>query len=117
MNTYLAKILEMGIDEVGEVKLSAKQTKDIINSKLTNKGGKKIKNRPKQPDNGMTEEEMDALQQKLFEKARQYSASDEEDDEAQNQGTTEQQQQYMYYQNPTNQQEYMQLQYQYYYQQ
>lgn len=36
MDCYLAKILELGIDEGDEVKLTEKQTKDMISQKLTN---------------------------------------------------------------------------------
>ena len=34
MDSYLSKILELGIDEGDEVNLSEKQTKDIINQKI-----------------------------------------------------------------------------------
>ena len=63
MDCYLAKILELGIDEGDEVKLTEKQTKDMISQKLVNQGGKKKKKRNhKDNGNGMTEEELIAEQ-------------------------------------------------------
>lgn len=59
MDGYLSKILELGIDEGDEVKLTEKQTKEIISQKLVTQGGKKKKKRGhKDLNNGMTEEEM-----------------------------------------------------------
>ncbi len=92
MNSYLAKILELGLDSEDQSaanssanvininSLTEKQTKQIISEKLTSQGGKK-KNKRKMKDNnpnGMTEEEMIAEQQRLFQKAREYDYSDEE---------------------------------------
>lgn len=73
MNSYLAKILELGLDSedtaaatssstnvINVNSLTEKQTKQIISEKLINQGGKK-KNKRKAKDNnpnGMTEEEM-----------------------------------------------------------
>ncbi len=66
MDRYLAKILELGLEEGESVNLNAKQTKEMINQKLQDKGGKKKKKRGGKVfgdnDNGMTEEELIAEQ-------------------------------------------------------
>ena len=79
MDHYLGKILELGIEEGDEVNLSEKQTKEIISQKLVSQNGKKKKKRGKRGDDnnhGMTEEELIAEQQKLFESARNYNYDD-----------------------------------------
>ncbi len=85
MESYLSKILELGIEEGDSFQLSEKQTKDIISQKiLNNQGGKKKKKRGHKDqgnNHGMTEEEMIAEQHRLFEKARQYDY-DEDSEEA-----------------------------------
>lgn len=83
MDSYLSKILELGIEEGDEVKLSEKQTKDIISQKmLSTQGGKRKKKRGAKGgfDNGLTEEQMIAEQKRLFENARLGQSDSEEDD-------------------------------------
>lgn len=81
MDSYLSKILELGLEDGSEVQLSAKETKDMISQKITGslQGGKKKKKRGGKggTDNGMTEEEMIAEQKRLFERAKNYDYSDD----------------------------------------
>lgn len=83
MDSYLGKMLELGLEDGGEVLLSSKEAKEMITQKISQVGaslGKGKKARGKKGfDNGMTEEEMIAEQKKLFEKARNYDYSDDED--------------------------------------
>lgn len=74
MDNYLSKILELGLEDGDEVNLSEKQTKEILQQKLVSSGGLKKKKRGKREDlnSGMTQEELMAEQQKLFENARNY---------------------------------------------
>ena len=78
MESYLAKILELGLEEGDELNLSEKQTKDMISQKLLSNAGKKRKRKNKDEANnhGMTEEEMIAEQQRLFNNAREYNYDD-----------------------------------------
>lgn len=94
MNNYLAKILELGIDQEGAgtaggyqdvVNLTEKQTKQIISEKLISQGGKKKNKRKKDNNHGMTDEEMIAEQQRLFQNAREYNYEDEDEDDSLNQ--------------------------------
>ena len=81
MDSYLSKILELGLEDGGEVQLSAKETKDMISQKISGvQCGKKKKKRGGKggTDNGMTEEEMIAEQRRLFDRAKNYDYSDGE---------------------------------------
>lgn len=75
MESYLAKILELGLQEGDELNLSEKQTKEMISQKLLKNASKKRNKREKDQANnhGMTEEELIAEQQKLFNNAKQYN--------------------------------------------
>lgn len=90
MDSYLSKILELGPLEE-QSSFSEKETKDMISHKMQAQNAfLKKKKKRLQHDNGMTEAEMIAEQQRLFEKAKMYDY-DEDDEEEQ-----QQQQQYQF---------------------
>jgi len=63
-------------------RMTDKETKELIEKKLKPmKSDRKRKRGEQEPPNGMTREEMIAEQQRLFDNARNYKASDDEEQE------------------------------------
>ena len=62
MDSYLSKILELGLDDDAEVNLSEKKTKEIISKKIVSQNKKKRKRGKHDELDGMTQEQLIAMQ-------------------------------------------------------
>ena len=73
MNGYVKDILDLKGEEEEEMKGSEKQRKDLLTSKLVSGGmGRKKKSKKFDNSDGMTQEELQALQEKLINDAHNY---------------------------------------------